>query len=492
MTLVLIQQLSKITFINAFISLTMFGTMHFDVVLPPSNSTANSSSLPISQISLEVPPLPTFYGGLFGLWLSLVACQIMLHRTRIPPKGLGTLTEPLFPATGLHTTAVAAFTPLPASGDAVDHPQVSGMPPSSMPPSSILPKSKRRLTFDDETDGTEDYFVPTYAAVEADQRTQGERRWVQRLTFGDETDGAEDGLVPTAAAVEADQRTQGERRSAATMSGDLGSLFTDELRISATTSTAPPTGQDSCEAAADEWLESPRPLCAQLQLARWLWPLPPLMLAACACVMLWGAFQPFYRIEWGGLGGRLLRAREPPADQQTYTLASFILHIANPQRHMGIAMRATIIVLLFFIWVVTPLVWLLALVWVWAWPLTTAYRRRLQAFADAVYAWTALDAFLVTAWCFAPNMHILLEIILGKECERLGIDPLLRSYFSYLVAGEAETCVTCSATYLSGGYVMLAACVVAFATAQGIACAHRRAEAGSYWVAWRPSGRTLG
>ena len=67
MTLVLIQQLSKITFLNAFIVLTIAGTIHFDLDLPPSNSTANSSSLPIAQISLQIPPSPTFYGGLFGL-----------------------------------------------------------------------------------------------------------------------------------------------------------------------------------------------------------------------------------------------------------------------------------------------------------------------------------------------------------------------------------------------------------------------------------------
>jgi hypothetical protein len=111
---------------------------------------------------------------------------------------------------------------------------------------------------------------------------------------------------------------------------------------------------------------------------------------------------------------------------------------------------------------------------------------------DAAYAWSALDCFLVILWGVAPNMELLTIIILGDECDRLGLNKIVKDYFADLMGDSGTTCVSSTAQFLIGGYVVIAALVIAMVTAHGISRAHRRIETGSAWSTWRPSGRTFG
>ena len=84
------------------------------------------------------------------------------------------------------------------------------------------------------------------------------------------------------------------------------------------------------------------------------------------------------------------------------------------------------------------------------------------------------------------------QVILGNECDILGVNQLVQAYFADLVGAKGTVCLSASASFLRGGYVVLAALAVGAITAHAIARAHRCAESGSLWSAWRPSGRTFG
>lgn len=184
--------------------------------------------------------------------------------------------------------------------------------------------------------------------------------------------------------------------------------------------------------------------------------------------VLAGASVDSFRFDFGGLAGVVL-GKDSSRPYSLISLGTQLPDCAGDLNYFGVL---TIQVMYFLFSFVMVVLYHLALLFLWLWPLRRDQQRRALVFVQTLRAWSALDAFVCSIIAAVLEISQLVVFIVGDRCDAIEAflrnpPPVVAERFPAALK-EHPQCVNLTTALLPGCWLLFTSAVVSTIVGQAV------------------------
>eukprot|EP00472_Partenskyella_glossopodia_P012166 CAMPEP_0197522608 /NCGR_PEP_ID=MMETSP1318-20131121/7720_1 /TAXON_ID=552666 /ORGANISM="Partenskyella glossopodia, Strain RCC365" /LENGTH=371 /DNA_ID=CAMNT_0043075029 /DNA_START=1 /DNA_END=1116 /DNA_ORIENTATION=- len=183
------------------------------------------------------------------------------------------------------------------------------------------------------------------------------------------------------------------------------------------------------------------------------------MLLLGFAVIIWGSFVESFKFEFKGLAGQFL-GDQASAGYSLISIIEAVPQAAEDPSAFGIRWMQSVFYMVSFLIPVVHMVVMLILFWV---PMTARFQYAVFFFSEILFAWSALDVFVVSILAAILQIQQFAHFLVGDKCD--AINGFIEQYLTGYLGGY-NTCFTVIATLSDGCWILFFASLISFAVSQ--------------------------
>ncbi len=155
-----------------------------------------------------------------------------------------------------------------------------------------------------------------------------------------------------------------------------------------------------------------------------------LLLICATALLVWGSIADTFGFEFKGLAGLVLGA-DATSYYSIVKLDTTLPASARDPDSLGVRWIQLVFILFT---VVMPLFYMAVMLFLWVYPMTLQRQRQVFVLSEILYAWSALDVFVVSIFAAVLQISKFAMFMVGHNCD--SINPILAAFLDGPLQGD--------------------------------------------------------